>query len=214
MNRKRTPVGKSTVPPAGRARRRRGRRPAVLGGFVAIVLAGAVVFGWLRNREESRETAPTVATVLAQARQAEERGDFEGAFAAIREGLRHFPNDPVLLGTLGTATQNRSYAVRTNRGRVVPVTPTSRERVAAAREALALLEASERSRPADPNPALHRGLLLAAWGLPEDALVELFRARVLGGTSPEIDRVGGAITLLQLGSAADSLAQNGRPASR
>jgi len=201
------------VPRPRRPRRRAGLRPALLGGVVVLVLAGAVVFGWLRNRE-SRATAPTVASVLAEARQAEERGDFEGAFAAIRDGLRHFPNDPVLLGTLGTATQNQSYAVRTNRGRIVPVTPTSRERVAAAREALALLEASERSRPADPHPALHRGLLLAAWGLPEDALVELFRARVLGGTSPEIDRVGGAITLLQLGSAADSLGQNGRPASR
>jgi len=208
----RPPIGKRNVPRPRRPRRRAGLRPALLGGVVVLVLAGAVVFGWLRNRE-SRATAPTVASVasvLAEARQAEERGDFEGAFAAIRDGLRHFPNDPVLLGTLGTATQNQSYAVRTNRGRIVPVTPTSRERVAAAREALALLEASERSRPADPNPALHRGLLLAAWGLPEDALVELFRARVLGGTSPEIDRVGGAITLLQLGSAADSLG----PASR
>ncbi len=154
----------------------------------------------------------SAAEFLARARAAELRQDFEGSFAAYRAGLSRFPEDAVLLGAFATAIQNRSYAVRVNRGRAVPLTPTSRERVAAAREAFALLDASERARPANPNPALHRGLLYAAWGLPEDALVELYRARVLGGTSPEIDRAGGAITLLQLGRG-DTLGQNGSPAS-
>ncbi len=146
-------------------------------------------------------------------REAALRGAHDAALATYRDGLRAFPSDPVLLGSYAKAIKNRSFAVRMSRGRAVPVAATSHERVAAALEALALLDAAQRAQPNSPEPALQKGMLLAAWGLPEDALVELYGAVVRGSRAPELERTAGAITLLQLGRGSE-LDQNGSPSSR
>ena len=144
--------------------------------------------------------------------------DYDTALATYREGLKRFPNDVVLLGSYATAIKNASFAVRPSRGRLVPVARGSHERVAAALEALALLDAAQRAQPNSPQPALQKGLLLASWGLPEDALVELFGAVTKGDRSPELERTATAITLLQLGRGGEvapaALDQNGSPAIR
>lgn len=212
----------------GRAMGRRGRgralRLVVRGGAVVLLLAAAA-WGFSRWQADRALRAGSPGVRIARdaagtarlARAAEEAGDLDRALAIYREGVRRFPGDPVLLGSFGTATISRSYAVERNRGRIVPVTPTSLERVAAAHEALRLLERAQEANPRLAQPALQKGLLYAAWGLPEDALVELYAAVVRGDRSSPLERTAGAITLLQLGRA-DSLGatmdQNGRPARR
>ena len=159
--------------------------------------------------------ALSAAEAHRRAQAAEAAGDREGALAIYREAVRTHPKDPFLLGNYAVAVSNRSFVVRTNRGRTVPLRPTSHDRVGDARAALALLDETERIDPKYAEPALQRGLIDAAWGLPEDALVEFYKAHLLGGRQDVIDRNASAITRLQLGAAAfDSLRQNGRPASR
>jgi tetratricopeptide (TPR) repeat protein len=208
------------------ARRGRGRglRLLVRGTIVVllVILGGWGFMRWRVMRDRGPATgavriARDAAGTARMARAAEERGDLEKALAIYREGVRRFPSDPVLLGSYGTATTNRSFAVRTNRGRLMPLAATSRERTTAAQEALRLLDAAQQANPRLSQPALQKGLLYAAWGLPEDALVELYAAVVRGDRSPALERTAGAITRLQLGRA-DSLGalpdQNGRPARR
>ena len=201
--------------------RRTWRAPWI--ALAVVVAVAATVFALVKWRGGgAARLAPglTPQEIVVRAGEAEARGDYATAFALYREGIARHPDDVSLLGSYGAATTNRSYAVRMNRGRLVPVMPTSDDRVRAAREALALFDQAQQAAPTMAAPALQKGLLYAAWGLPEDALVELYRAAVLGGPSPEIDRVGGAITLLQLGqgdrlgSAVLDSVQNGRPASR
>jgi tetratricopeptide (TPR) repeat protein len=196
------------------------------GVFVALVVVAALFFIWRAIGERGQGApatgAPTgggrpgsgdAATYAREGRAAEARHDDDAALATYREGLRRYPDDAVLLGSYATAIKNRSFAVRPSRGRMVPVAATSHDRVRAAREALALLEAAQRARPAGSQAPLQKGLLYAAWGLPEDALVELYAAVTRGDRSPELEQTAGAITLLQLGRG-NEVDQNGMPASR
>lgn len=207
------------------ARRGRGRGRTVVRAVILLLVVGLVGGGlwqWqaLRRGPAGRGAIAIgrdAATTASLAREAEDAGDFDRALALYREGVRQFPTDAVLLGSYGTAITRRSFAVTTNRGRPAPVAGGSLERVRAAHEAIRLLDAAQAARPRMSQPALQKGLLYAAWGLPEDALVELYAAVVRGERSPELERTAGAITLLQLGRA-DSLGaapdQNGRPARR
>jgi hypothetical protein len=201
----------------GRATKHRAPRVLPWLLIAALLVAAVVAWSWWRGRGSQdaagEKRADNATGYVRLARAAEGRQDYAGAFALYREGLRHFPDDVFLLGSYGAATTNASYGVRRNRGRLVPVMATSRDRVRAAHEALVLLDRAQAAAPAMSAPALQKGLMLAAWGLPEDALVELYGAVVRGDRSPELERTAGAITLLQLGRA-DSLGQNGRPASR
>ncbi len=194
---------------------------------VAILVAVGGVLGYVQWKKRAPHDvgvslgAATTTEILQRTREAEQRGDYDTAFALYRAGLARSPNDVYLVGSYGAATTNASYAVRRNRGRLVPVMPTSLDRVRAAQEALALFDRAQAAAPAMPAPAYQKGLMYAAWGLPEDALVELYAAVLKGDRSPEIDRVAGAITLLQLGRGSElepgqgpAPDQNGRPASR
>jgi tetratricopeptide (TPR) repeat protein len=210
----------------GGARRGSAGSAARIGAGVMVALA-VVAIGWfaMRAREQAGRGGPTAdvpggranagdaAGYASQGRAAEARQDYDAALETYREGLRRFPDDAVLLGSYATAIKNRSFAVRESRGRLVPVAATSHDRVRAAHETLALLDAAQRARPQASQAPLQRGLLYAAWGLPEDALVELYAAVTRGDRSPEIEQTAGAITLLQLGRGSE-VDQNGKPASR
>jgi len=211
----------------GRAMVRKSRGRGHLLGRSALAALAAILVGWgVLHWQAGRHSAGSASPVrIARdavgtarlARAAEKRGDLEGALAIYREGVRRFPRDAVLLGSFGTATTNRSFAVHSNRGRLVPVAPTSHARTAAAHEAIRLLDAAQRESPRLSQPALQKGLLYAAWGLPEDALVELYGAVVRGNRSPELERTAGAITQLQLARpdhAGAATTQKGRPARR
>lgn len=217
MTRSRRTLRSSTGRPRGR-RGGRGRRALALGATLLVALAlGFGMWRWQGGDGGVPRAAGDARAIARQARAAELAGDDPAALALYRAGLARYPRDEVLLGSYATATTNRSFAVRRNRGRIVPVAPTSRDRVDAAREALALLDAAQAADARGGQPALMKGLLYAAWGLPEDALVELYVAVTRGERAPQLERTAGAITLLQLGRA-DSLGtapdQNGRPASR
>ena len=185
------------------ASRPRGGRRLRSAAFVATVIAIMGLGGFLVWRGIARRPAPPAATspqaYLDLARAAEARGEFEEAFALYAEAVHRYPGQGLLLLSYGAAISNRSFMVRPNRGRLVPLAPTSHARTRAAREALALFDAAERAHPDDGAPALQRGLTCASWGLPEDALMELYRAHLLKGPADEIERVANTITLLQLG---------------
>jgi len=195
-----------------------GREARIMAGVAAAAVVLAVVFLTLRTMlgGGSGSARPASNDAIGYARlgrAAETRHDDDAAGRAYREGLRRFPDDATLLGSYATAVKNRGFAVRLNRGRAVPVAATSHDRVRSAHEALELLAAAQRSRPGMSAPALQKGLLYAAWGLPEDALVELYGAASRGDPSPELEQTAGAITLLQLGRG-NELDQKGNPASR
>ncbi len=198
-----------------------GPRARILAGLIVFFIVAAAVFAWSRfmdGRAPARTSARSVqasdAAGFARAgRAAETRLDYATALATYRDGLKRFPNDEILLGSYATAIKNASFAVRPSRGRLVPVAANSHERVGAALEAIALLEAAQRARPQASQAPLQKGLLYAAWGLPEDALVELYGAVTRGDRSPELERTATAITLLQMGRGSE-VDQKGSPASR
>jgi tetratricopeptide (TPR) repeat protein len=198
VTRRRTSTG-------ARARRKGRRGRAIRGrGWIVLILVLAVLAGLgLWSSRLSRPSRPAAAAdargYLAKARAAEGTQDYDTAITIYQEGLARFPRDPLLLGFYGSALKNRSFAVRSNRGRMVPVAPTSLERVHAAEQAIALFDAAERVTPRSPAPALNRGVLYAVWGLPNDALAELYRAAMLGDRSEQLEGTARAITLLQMG---------------
>ncbi len=216
---RRSSTGRPMVPRGG------GRRGAPVPGariaagvLLALVVVAGGFFAWRaiderRSGATSARSGEDAAAFARDGRAAEMRQDHDAALALYREGLARFPDDVVLLGSYATAIKNRSFAVRPSRGRMVPLAATSHDRVRAAQEAIALLDAAERARPAGSQAPLQKGLLYAAWGLPEDALVELYAAVTRGDRSPELERTAGAITLLQLGRG-NEVDQNGMPASR
>lgn len=221
---RRSSTGRPMVPRGGG--RRGDMSPAArIGAGVAVALVVlAAVFFFLRasapqapggpaRAKSSSSSAADAASYASEARAAEAREDHDAALATYREGLRKFPQDEVLLGSYATAIKNRSFAVRPSRGRMVPVAATSHDRVRAALEAIALLDAAQRARPEGSQAPLQKGLLYAAWGLPEDALAELYGAVTRGDRSPELEQTAGAITLLQMGRGSE-VDQKGRPASR
>lgn len=187
------------TPRKSKSRRGGGARLALIIG--ALALAGAATWFAFARRGAGSNEGPVLgaAEALHQAQAAEKRGDYEAAFAIYRDAMRWHPGESVLVGAYAAAVSNRSFSVRPNRGRFVSLSPTSYDRVATALEVLALYDKAERLRPGDGEPALQRGLSYATWGLPEDALLELYKAHTLGGRQKEIDGVGATITLLQLG---------------
>ena len=214
--RSRKKTGTRSTPKAPRRRTGSSWRGLVVGAL-AIVVAAAALWalrpGSPNRREGTGSPSRSAEEYLRLAQAAESAQDYEAALTLFRESVRDYPREMVLLGSYASALNNRSFLVRSNRGRTFPLAPTSHERVANALASLAMFDAAERAQPQNGEPALQRGLLYAAWGLPEDALAELYRAHLLGGRQDEIDKAGSTITLLQLGHV-DTLDQNGRPASR
>ena len=226
--RRKKSAGRSGAPaPASTRRRGRSRRWLVVGIALAIVAGGALVWGFGRESKEHPIGGDDVARdrsaaeYLRVALAAEQAWDYDSAFTLYLEALRRYPNDLALWGSYASALNNRSFVVRPNRGKSVALDATSHERVQDALASLAQFDAMERAAPRYGEAALQRGLLYAAWGLPEDGLAELYRAHVLGGREDKINWAGTMITLLQLGRG-DSLesdrqgrlGQNGNPASR
>lgn len=222
---RRSSTGRPMVSRSGARRGSAGSAARIGGGVILALVVVAIAWFVARTMEQAGKGGPTAnapggradagdaAGYASQGRAAEARQDYDAALDTYREGLRRFPEDAVLLGSYATAITNRSFAVRESRGRLVPLAATSHDRVRAAHEALALLDAAQRARPQASQAPLQKGLLYAAWGLPEDALVELYAAVTRGDRSPEIEQTAGAITLLQMGRGRE-LDQNGRPASR
>jgi hypothetical protein len=188
-------------------------RPLATAALLVVIGAAFGLWYGLEARRARRVPVRDAAGYVQAALEAEGRDEAAAAFRLYDEGAARFPGDPYMLGSYAAALNNRSYAVRLNRGRLVPVGSTSRRRVADACAALALLEQAEEAHPRLAAPALYKGRLYAAWGFPEDALEEFVAAYARGDRSPELDRSASGVARLQLAPEAP-VDQNGSPASR
>jgi hypothetical protein len=155
-------------------------------------------------RQDARPfTSPS--DVFQQAEAARSRGELMEAYQILVRAVAQFPGDADVATAFGVSVNNTTYFVRPVRGRQVPVMATSLERVRAAHAALRAYERASAGRPALAAPYHYRGNLYAAWGLPDDALRELYQARVRGDSTASLLRTAAAILALQRGAMDPSL---------
>jgi tetratricopeptide (TPR) repeat protein len=186
-------------------RARKSTPPWLLGVlFAALVAAGVVLLPRLRTRTTTpsagvQRTFASPVEVWELGQAATKRGDLLEAYEILKRGVEQFPNDADIANAFGVTVNNTSYYVRPLRGRLVPVMATSLERVGAAQTALAAYDRASAGKPWLASPFHYRGNLYAAWGLPDDALEQLYQARMRGDSSASLMRTANAIVAIQRG---------------
>lgn len=174
---------------------------------MGLVVVGVIALPRLRSggpggggaRPDARPfTSPT--DVYLQAQAATTRGELLEAYEILQRGVAQFPGDADVANAFGVSVNNTAYFVRPMRGRQVPVMATSLDRVRAAQSALAAYERASAGKPWLASPYHYRGNLYAAWGLPDDALRELYQARVRGDSTASLMRTATAILAIQRGA--------------
>jgi tetratricopeptide (TPR) repeat protein len=116
---------------------------------------------------------------LSRGRTATNAG-YEEAADWFRQGVERYPEHFELRVHLAMALDYGASEGADCRGLSVPLHGISAERVALAREALSEYEKARQLLPNHPEPFARAGNLYTAWGLHEDALIELERAFLLG----------------------------------
>ncbi|MEP7027818.1 MAG: hypothetical protein ABI960_04410 [Candidatus Eisenbacteria bacterium] len=163
----------------------RTRHPGWGAALVLALLAGA---GWWFFARAPERRAPAAV---------------EDPVARLRAESARAPRDIRILGALATALNNECYATRTLRGRVQPVLATSRERVLYAHEALRACDQVEGVLPTSVAAPHYRGMLYAAWGLPEEAGYALSVAVDRGDATAEARQTREVLKMLHMGGAED-----------
>jgi hypothetical protein len=143
--------------------------------------------------------------VWERAQDATNRGELLEAYDLLVRGVAQYPGDADVANAFGVAVNNTSYFVRPVRGRLVPVMATSLDRVGAAQAALAAFDRASSGKPYLASPYHYRGNMYAAWGLPDDAIRELYQARMRGDSTASLLRTAQAILAIQRGAMDETL---------